>query len=64
MARASSMKRAKDIFNIYSKEKDLNPVLIDSKTKKKAEVLKAIRKREHKIIVCVNMLGEDSIFLS
>lgn len=58
MARASSMKRAKDIFSIYSKETDLKPVLIDSKTKKKAEVLKAIRNREHKIIVCVNMLGE------
>lgn len=58
MARASSMKRAKEIFNIYSKEKDLKPVLIDSKTKNKTEVLKAIRNREHKIIVCVNMLGE------
>lgn len=58
MARASSMKRAKEIFSIYSKEKDLNPVLIDSNTKKKAEVLKAIKNREHKIIVCVNMLGE------
>lgn len=58
MARASSMKRAKDIFSIYSKETDLKPVLIDSKTKKKAEVLKAIRNRKHKIIVCVNMLGE------
>ncbi|MDA0629030.1 helicase-related protein, partial [Acinetobacter baumannii] len=52
------MKRAKEIFNIYSKEKDLKPVLIDSKTKNKTEVLKAIRNREHKIIVCVNMLGE------
>ena len=58
MARAGSMKRAQEIFEIYSKEKDLNPVLIDSSTKKKSEVLQAIRKREHKIIVCVNMLGE------
>ncbi|WP_462180465.1 DEAD/DEAH box helicase [Pseudoalteromonas gelatinilytica] len=58
MARASTIKRAKDIFSLYADEKDLKPVLINSKVKKKAEVLQAIRNREHKVIVCVDMLGE------
>ncbi|MFV8387317.1 DEAD/DEAH box helicase, partial [Vibrio parahaemolyticus] len=58
MARASTIKRAKQIFELYAKEKDLNPVLINSKVKKKADVLQAIKNREHKIIVCVDMLGE------
>ncbi|MFC0119915.1 DEAD/DEAH box helicase [Pseudoalteromonas xiamenensis] len=58
MARAASKKRAKEIFEIYAKEKDLKPVLIDSNTKNKSKVLEAIKNREHKIIVCVNMLGE------
>ncbi|PQQ25769.1 helicase [Photorhabdus luminescens] len=58
MARVSTIKRAKNIFEIYAKEMDLKPVLINSKTKKKSDVLKAIKNREHKIIVCVDMLGE------
>lgn len=58
MARASTIKRAEEIFELYAKEKDLNPVLINSKVKKKTTVLQAIRNREHKIIVCVDMLGE------
>ncbi|WP_238116812.1 DEAD/DEAH box helicase [Vibrio cincinnatiensis] len=58
MARASTIKRATQIFELYAKEKDLNPVLINSKVKKKSEVLQAIKNREHKIIVCVDMLGE------
>lgn len=58
MARANTIERAKAIFDIYSKEEDLKPVLINSKTKKKKEVLAAIRNREHKIIICVDMLGE------
>ncbi|HHC6571431.1 TPA: DEAD/DEAH box helicase [Vibrio parahaemolyticus] len=58
MARASTIKRATQVFELYAKEKDLNPVLINSKVKKKAEVLQAIKNRKHKIIVCVDMLGE------
>jgi superfamily II DNA or RNA helicase len=58
MARANTIKRAKEIFELYAKEADLNPVLINSKVKNKSEVLEAIKNREHKIIVCVDMLGE------
>ncbi|HAT5006065.1 TPA: DEAD/DEAH box helicase family protein [Serratia marcescens] len=58
MARANTIKRANEIFEIYSKEVDLNPVIINSKTRKKTELLTAIKNREHKVIVCVDMLGE------
>lgn len=58
MARTNTIKKAKEIFKLYSGEVDLNPVLINSKVKKKSEVLKAIKSRKHKIIVCVDMLGE------
>lgn len=58
MARARTIKRAKEIFELYAIEKDLNPVLINSKTNSKKEVLERINSGFHKIIVCVNMLGE------
>ncbi|MFK3866785.1 DEAD/DEAH box helicase [Pseudoalteromonas rhizosphaerae] len=58
MARANTITKAEEIFEIYAVEKDLNPILINSKVKKKAEVLKDIIDRKHKVIVCVNMLGE------
>lgn len=58
MARAKSIIRAKEIFTLYEGYIDLNPVLINSETKKKADVLSSIRNGEHKVIVCVDMLGE------
>jgi len=58
MARASSIKRAEEIFELYKNETDLKPVLINSKTKARKEKLKAIKNGVHKIIVCVDMLGE------
>ncbi len=58
MARAATKKRAAEIFKIYAREKDLNPVLIDSSTKNKSSIIESIKNRDHKVIVCVNMLGE------
>lgn len=58
MARAYPTKRAKEIFKIYENETDLNPILIHSKIKNKSEVIEAIKNKEHRIIVCVDMLGE------
>ncbi|MBU5617118.1 DEAD/DEAH box helicase family protein [Psychrobacter sp. TAE2020] len=58
MARASSIKRAEEIFELYKNEVDLKPLLINSKTKGSQEKLKAIKTGNHKIIVCVDMLGE------
>ena len=60
MARTSTIKRSKEVFAIYEKEKDLKPVRIDSNIsdKKKKKILEDIKSGEHKVIVCVNMLGE------
>ena len=58
MARAKSISRANEIYKLYEGYRDLNPVLINSKTKKKAAVLHDIRSGKHKVIVCVDMLGE------
>lgn len=58
MARANTISRAKEIFYIYNKFPHLNPIIINSKTKKKQQVLESIKKGNHKIIVCVDMLGE------
>lgn len=58
MARANNIKRAKKIFEIYEHESDLNPILITSKEKNKKTILANIRAGKHKIIICVDMLGE------
>lgn len=58
MARASSISRAESIFEIYKKEEDLKPIIINSRTTGKAKTLEKIKSLEHKIIICVNMLGE------
>lgn len=58
MARANTIERAKEIFEIYSKSPHLNPVIINSKTKQKQKILEDIKNGNHKIIVCVDMLGE------
>jgi superfamily II DNA or RNA helicase len=60
MARAKTIDDAKDLFEmIYAQSyADMNPVLIHSRTPQKRNVLEAIRNRQHKIIVCVDMFGE------
>lgn len=58
MARAYPTKRAEEMFKLYEKEEDLNPVFIHSKVKNKSAIIEAIKNREHRIIVCVDMLGE------
>lgn len=58
MARCKDHKRAEEVFKIYEQYADLNPVLIHSGTPKKNEIMARINSREHKIVVCVNMLGE------
>lgn len=58
MARTSSIERAKEIFKLYESETDLHPILINSKTKGSKEKLEDIKNGKHKIIVCVDMLGE------
>jgi superfamily II DNA or RNA helicase len=59
MARADSIERAKTLYEtIYSAEADLAPVVIHNATRGRRGVLEAIKARRHRIIVCVDMLGE------
>jgi superfamily II DNA or RNA helicase len=58
MVRAKSHKRATDLFEIYKQHVDLTPVLIHSKVPNQARVMAEIVEKKHRIIVCVDMLGE------
>ncbi len=60
LARASTIERAENLFNsIYTTSyRDLNPVLVHSRTKKRRAVLDAIRNGQNRIVVCVDMFGE------
>lgn len=58
MARCKDTMRAEQVYKCYEEYKDLNPVVIHSRSTGKAAILERIKRGEHKIIVCVNMLGE------
>jgi len=60
MARTGKISDAQRLYDeIYSIEhSDLNPIVIHSRTPKKAEKLESIKSGIHKIIICVEMLGE------
>lgn len=58
MARCSTKQRAKEIMEIYQQYPDLNPVMVFSLMPYQKAILKDIKDKKHKIIVCVNMLGE------
>lgn len=58
MARCKDHKRAKEVFDIYSKYEDLHPVLVHSKVTNNKDLIDEIKSLKHKIVVCVNMLGE------
>jgi len=58
MVRAKHKNKAEQLFEIYKQHHDLNPVLIHSDTKNKNQVLENIKNKKHKVIICVDMLGE------
>lgn len=58
MARCENKNRAEEVFNIYNQYPDLSPVLIHSAIKGKNRIKQEIVNKQHKIIVCVDMLGE------
>jgi superfamily II DNA or RNA helicase len=61
MARVNGIPRAKAVLDQYAEAAgDLNPVIINSRMPKKQQTaaLKALRSRESRIILCVDMLGE------
>lgn len=58
MARCKDKLRADEVFEIYSKHTDLNPIKIYSNLKGQSYIKQNIINKQHKIIVCVDMLGE------
>lgn len=58
MARCKSISRAKQVFEYYKEFTQYSPVIVFSAMKKGMLTLKEILEGKHKIIVCVNMLGE------
>ena len=59
MARCSTRSRADQVFDIYKKYyADLNPIVIHSGVQQKRQKMQAILRKQHRIIVCVDMLGE------
>lgn len=58
LVRARTQTRAESIFELYKKHLDLSPVLIHSQVSDKEKILEGIIQKKHKIIVCVDMLGE------
>lgn len=58
MARCKSKNRAKAVYEVYKQYEEFTPVVVYSGMKNGLSVLKAIKEKKHRIIVCVNMLGE------
>lgn len=58
MVRAKTKKRAKAIFELYAARADLSPVLLYSGLKNVDKTVEEVKAKKHRIIVCVDMLGE------
>lgn len=58
MARCMNKARAKEVFEYYQQYAELSPVLLYSDIAGLKAKIEAVKRREHSIIVCVNMLGE------
>lgn len=58
MARCMSKSRAKEVYKYYEKYPEHNPVVIYNGVTGLLDKMEAIKRGEHSIIVCVNMLGE------
>ncbi|HAT1994249.1 TPA: DEAD/DEAH box helicase family protein [Legionella pneumophila] len=59
MARCNTKQKADKVFKIYQENyAHLNPILIHSSVPQREKKLQAIIRKEHRIVVCVNMLGE------
>ncbi|AYB34914.1 DEAD/DEAH box helicase [Chryseolinea soli] len=58
MARCMSKPRAKEVFEYYQKFPEHNPILVYTGVAGLGDKIEAIKRGEHSIVVCVNMLGE------
>jgi hypothetical protein len=61
LARAETTQRAEQLFNeIYlPRYPEFSPVLIHSKVKGHKRLLEAVKSGQHKIVICVDMFGEE-----
>lgn len=58
MARCRDTHRAEQVLACYSEYEEYKPVVIHSRMPGKSAILEEIKRGEHRIIICVNMLGE------
>lgn len=58
MARCKDKVRAREVFEYYKDYDEFNPVLVYTGIAGLGDKIEAIKRGEHSIIVCVNMLGE------
>ncbi|MEI6348875.1 MAG: DEAD/DEAH box helicase family protein [Bacteroidota bacterium] len=58
MARCMSKGRAQEVFEYYQKYPEYNPIMVYTGIAGLSKKIEAIKKGDHSIIVCVNMLGE------
>jgi superfamily II DNA or RNA helicase len=58
MARCKDKVRAREVFEYYKDYDEFNPVLVYTGIAGLGSKIEAIKRGEHSIIVCVNMLGE------
>lgn len=58
MARCEDKSRAEEVYKIYSQYTDFNPVMIHSSVSGKNAIKESIINKKHRIVVCVDMLGE------
>lgn len=58
MARCMNKNRALEVFEYYKKHTEYKPIMVYTGISGLAKKIEAIKKHEHSIIVCVNMLGE------
>jgi superfamily II DNA or RNA helicase len=58
MARCATKKRALEVFEYYKEYRDLSPTIVYTGISEKSSIVEEIKQKKHKIIICVNMLGE------
>lgn len=58
MARCATKKRALEVFECYKEYRDLSPTIVYTGISEKKAIIEEIKQKMHRIIVCVNMLGE------
>ena len=58
MARCGTKERANEIFELYSKHPQFSPIIVYNGIANLAQKIESIKSKKHRIIICVDMLGE------